>query len=412
MYPLLALPHTCAAVALVAGSSALAVTLYDPRLWRARWVQALGVCLFAPSALGILLWRFGSFPAASVGVRLVWSTLPAVAMASVTAALTLLVWSALSALARRTSLRPQKSARAGARRAFLRGAATLLPASAGVLGAAAMTRNETTRIVHVPLAFPDLPEALEGLRILQLSDLHLGAGRTGADLRAVLDRLRDNPPDLIVLTGDVADQLGELEQGLELATAFAPRLGVYAALGNHEYLNDIRQTLPIYQRSPLTLLINQSASIRVGGATLFVAGVDDPVFMGKAGPFFEEAIGACAASAPEDSFRLLLCHRPEGFEAAARHGFHLTLSGHTHGAQVGLFGRSVVEVLFGVPYWWGKYQRGHSQLYTTSGFGHWFPFRLNCPAEAPIIELRRAPPQPCPTAPREVVVPPRGGALT
>jgi predicted MPP superfamily phosphohydrolase len=253
-----------------------------------------------------------------------------------------------------------------------------------------MSGNDTTKIVQIPLTFRDLPAALHGLRILHLSDLHLGAGRTSADLGALLESLRPDPPDLIVLTGDVADQLEELEAALELVTAFAPRLGVYAALGNHEYLNDIEQMLPAYQRSSVGLLVNETASVRIGDATLFLAGVDDPVFFGPARPFYERCIADCAASAPADAFRLLLCHRPEGFEPAAKHGFHLTLSGHTHGGQVGLLGRSAFEVLFGMPYLWGQYRRGESRLYTTSGFGHWFPFRLNCPAEAPIITLKSA----------------------
>jgi predicted MPP superfamily phosphohydrolase len=253
-----------------------------------------------------------------------------------------------------------------------------------------MTGNDTTQVVQIPLTFRDLPLALDGLRILPLSDLHLGVGRTSADLGAILDSLRPHPPDLIVLTGDVADELGELEAALELVTAFAPRLGVYAALGNHEYLNDIEQMLPAYQRSSVKLLVNETASVLVGDATLFLAGVDDPVFFGPARAFYERTIADCAASAPAQGFRLLLCHRPEGFEPAAKHGFHLTLSGHTHGGQVGLLGRSAFEVLFGMPYLWGQYRRGESRLYTTSGFGHWFPFRLNCPAEAPLITLKRA----------------------
>jgi uncharacterized protein len=191
------------------------------------------------------------------------------------------------------------------------------------------------------------------------------------------------------LTGDVADKLEELEGALALVTEFAPRCGVFAALGNHEYLNDIGRTLPAYRRSSVRLLINETAAVRHHGATLVIAGVDDPVFVSRSRPFFEHAVAACARDAPAGAFKLLLCHRPEGFEAAAKHGFQLTLSGHTHGAQLGVRGRSALEVLFGVPYQWGQYARGESQLYTTSGFGHWLPLRLNCPAEAPIIVLER-----------------------
>jgi predicted MPP superfamily phosphohydrolase len=208
------------------------------------------------------------------------------------------------------------------------------------VGAAAMSGNDTTRVVEIPFKFLGLPPALDGLRILHLSDLHLGAGRTHRDLRALLDGLRPHPPDLIVLTGDVADKLDELKLGLRAVTDFAPRLGVYAALGNHEYLNDIQEMLPAYQQSSVSLLVNETASVPIGDATLFLAGVDDPVFIGPTAPFYEQAVSRCAAAAPADAFRLLLCHRPEGFEPASRNGFHLTLSGHTHGGQVGLLGRS------------------------------------------------------------------------
>ena len=375
-----------------AGATALgvvAVSSYDAGLWRSRWFLSSLLAAWLPMALGLVLWRADSPVLSAWGVNLTWFLLPLFALGGVAMLLAAPIHRLLGVLARRRA-RSAKSARAGARRQFLRQAAAALPASAVAAGAIAMSGNDTTQIVQIPLTFRNLPPALDGLRILHLSDLHLGVGRTSADLGAILDSLRPNPPDLIVLTGDVADELSELEAALELVTAFAPRLGVYAALGNHEYLNDIEQMLPAYQRSSVGLLVNETASVRIGDATLFVAGVDDPVFFGPARPFYERAIADCAASAPADAFRLLLCHRPEGFEPAAKHGFHLTLSGHTHGGQVGRLGRSAFDVLCGMPYLWGQYRRGESRLSTTSGFGHWFPVRLNCPAEAPLITLKRS----------------------
>jgi uncharacterized protein len=389
MVPLLPWGATCLAFAACTVLAVAAVWLYDARLWRVRWFLLPVLTGWASIALGLLLWRADAPALAQLGVELSWFLLPLFAIGGVVMSFAAPVHRLLGVLARR-SARGAKSARAGARREFLRQAAAVLPAGAVAVGAAAMTGNEATQVVQVPLTFRDLPRALEGLRILHLSDLHLGLGRTAADLSVLLDGLRSDPPDLIVLTGDVADKLDELEAGLELVTAFAPRLGVYAALGNHEYLNDIEQMLPAYRRSSVRLLINETASVPVGEATLVISGVDDPIFSGAPRPFFARTVAACAASAPTGAFRLLLCHRPEGFEAAAEHGFHLTLSGHTHGGQVGLLGRSIFEVVLGIPYLWGVYRRGDSRLYTTSGFGHWFPFRLNCPAEAPMIVLKRA----------------------
>jgi uncharacterized protein len=387
--PLLAWSTTGVVFAGATLLAASAITLYDAGLWRSRWlVSGVGV-VWGLIGVGLLLWRLDSPTASALGVDLCWSLLPAFMLGGIGMVLAAPAHRLLGVVMRRWA-RGERSARAGARRRFLRQAAAVLPASAVAAGAAAMTGNDTTRIVHVPLTFRALPPALDGLRILHLSDLHLGAGRCAADLEALLDSLRGDPPDLIVLTGDVADKLEELEAALALVTAFRPRLGVYAALGNHEYLNDIREMLPAYQRSSVRLLVNESANVSVGDATLFLAGVDDPVFIGPARPFFDRVVDECAVGAPAHAFRLLLCHRPEGFEAAAKHGFHLTLSGHTHGGQVGILGRSAFEVLFGMPYLWGSYRRGESRLYTTSGFGHWFPFRLNCPAEAPLITLKRA----------------------
>jgi predicted MPP superfamily phosphohydrolase len=133
--------------------------------------------------------------------------------------------------------------------------------------------------------------------------------------------------------------------------------------------------------------------VQVGQAKLFVGGADDPVHLagdieGRLGPSIARA---AEGSGPSD-FRLLLCHRPEGFGPAIAHGFDLTLSGHTHGGQLGLFGRSLFERLYPDTGWWGTYERarpgrGPARLYTTSGFGHWFPFRLGCPTEMPVLVL-------------------------
>lgn len=389
MVPLLPWHATTVVFAALTLLGAAAISLYDLRLWRSRWFLLPVLAGWACIASGLLLWRSQAPALAALGVQLSWLLLPLFALGGVAMLFAAPVRRLVEVWARGRE-RGAKSARAGARREFLRQAVAVFPASAVAVGATALAGNDTTKIVHIPLEFRDLPPALEGLRILHLSDLHLGLGRTASDLSRLLDGLRADPPELIVLTGDVADKLEELEAALELVTAFAPRLGVYAALGNHEYLNDIERMLPAYLHSSVHLLINQTASVPVGDATLFLAGVDDPVFSGAPRPFFERTVAGCAAAAPATAFRLLLCHRPEGFEAAARNGFHLTLSGHTHGGQIGFLGRSIFEVVFGIPYLWGCYRRGDSRLYTTSGFGHWFPFRLSCPAEAPIITLKRA----------------------
>ena len=93
--------------------------------------------------------------------------------------------------------------------------------------------------------------------------------------------------------------------------------------------------------------------------------------------------------APSDAFKVLMSHRAKALDFADRFNVDLILAGHTHGGQIGFNRRSVFEnFLANEPYLWGKYKKGKTQLYTSSGVGHWFPFRIGCPAEAPIIVLK------------------------
>ena len=278
------------------------------------------------------------------------------------------------------------------RRAALGAATAIAPVMALGAGVSGFTTAAAPpRIPRVRFAFDDLDAGLRGLRILHLSDLHLGVDKHVDDLEALFDALRrrDERPDLVVFTGDVAEDVRELGPALDAAVRFGPRLGVFATLGNHEYLHDVSAARRVYaQKRDVRLLVSEGALVRAGAARLWIAGADDPVFVNAdPTPFLSRSIDAALDGAPSDAFRLLLCHRPEGFVPAAAAGVHLTLAGHTHGGQIGFNGKSAFEPIWSDRYLWGRYSRGASRLYTTSGFGHWFPFRLLCPTEAPIVEI-------------------------
>jgi hypothetical protein len=248
------------------------------------------------------------------------------------------------------------------------------------------------------MRFEGLHRDLDGLRILQLSDLHLGACAGLDDLARSLDEaMAAQRPDLIVVTGDLADDPELIPGALDLVMRAGARYGAVASLGNHEYLHGIHVTRPKFDASPVPLLVSAGRNVTIGRAHLFIGGADDPVHMhGDIAGMLRPSIARAAShAAPNADFRLLLCHRPEGHGPAAEHGFDLTLSGHTHGGQLGLFGRSLLEKLRPGTGWWGTYaRRGRdgrpSRLYTTSGFGHWFPFRVGCPTEMPLLVLERA----------------------
>ncbi|WP_437806464.1 metallophosphoesterase [Sorangium sp. So ce1078] len=406
MLPALPLPQTLVlflATLALAAASVWLLSRARPAARRAGFARAAVAAVAALAAVpaaGMLLWSSGRGAEAALGVRLAWTALVVLAPAAIGLFAASLLAAALGALA---ALRPPGRERpaprpapatAISRRALVRASLSILPASAagaGVRGLA--SAPEAPRVPLVRMRFRDLHPDLAGLRILHLSDLHLGVARHVEDLEALLARVAPLAPDLIVLTGDVADDLGQLEAALDVLHLYRPRLGIFASLGNHEYLNRIERTRPIYEASRVELLVDRGVTLLAGSARIHIAGADDPVVWDRdqVETFLERSVARCREQAPEGAFRLLLCHRPEGFAPAARHGFHLTLAGHTHGGQVGLFGRSAFQAFFPDLHLWGAYRRGESRLYTTSGFGHWFPFRLGCPTEAPIIELAREP---------------------
>jgi len=393
--PLLPLVDTLVLFAAVLGIAAIGAVLLSRELFSTRVSRALFCAAFLIPAIGMLLWELAAEPWAGLGVRITWTALIVLGPSAIALLVTGLLARGFLAI---RSLRPKRPAAEPSpgpnlsRRAMMRASVSILPlsaASAGISGLAAAP--DEVRVPVIKMRFPDLHPDLEGLKILHLSDLHLGVAKRVEHLEALLKRVEALKPDLIVLTGDVADDLNELRAALELLHHHRPRLGVFASLGNHEYLHDIRLTRPIYDQSPVPLLVDGGTTLTVGRAKLYVAGADDPVVMGgkQVTDVLERSVARCRERAPDDAFRLLLCHRPEGFAPAAKHGFHLTLAGHTHGGQIGLFGRSAFQSLWPDLYLWGTYARGGSRLYTTSGFGHWFPFRLGCPTEAPLIMLTR-----------------------
>ena len=192
----------------------------------------------------------------------------------------------------------------------------------------------------------------------------------------------------MLFTGDLADDLSQIVPAVEAARRLKPRLGVFSALGNHEYFHEAGAARRWYDKAHANLLVDEGVILRVGGATLHLGGVDDPFTCSEdISGFMRRGVERAMRDRPKDAFSILMSHRPEGFIHAVDAKVHLTLSGHTHGGQIGFNGKSAFEPLFPDGYLWGRYERGESTLYTTSGWGHWFPFRVGCPAEAPLIVL-------------------------
>lgn len=375
-----------AAMVLAAGAVALRILL--PDWWRRCGVRWGAASIAAAVAVGVAGSALG-------GPRFAWRAMMATFAILVVVAPAILALP-IAALVRRLALRGRGAAASPAeapsvtRRQAIEAVAASVPCAAMALSANAIRvarrPPETPRIV---MLYPALPDDLVGLRILQLTDLHLGFDRDLDDLARALDALSATRPDLIAVTGDIADDLALLGPALRMIDGLRPRFGAFACLGNHEYHPGIAQTRRVFDRGPVPLLVDASVQVRVGASRVAVLSVDDPLRSRGNRPYFERAIARSMDGTHDDAFRLLLCHRPEGFEPAADLGVDLVLAGHTHGGQIGVRGRSAFEGVGTARYLWGAYARRRSRLYTSAGFGHWFPYRVGCPAEVPLIELAR-----------------------
>jgi predicted MPP superfamily phosphohydrolase len=248
------------------------------------------------------------------------------------------------------------------------------------------------RVERVDLPVRDLPAPLAGLRIVQLSDLHVGLSMRARKLRQMVERVNALEPDLIVITGDIFDyDPAYIEEGcLELAKLGA-RHGVFAILGNHDvYTGAEAVAAGIAQLTSIRLLRDDFAKLEIGGAPLWLAGIDDPGRDWTERDAEHPALDRLARELPRDPARILLAHRPSWFAQAARLGFPVVLSGHTHGGQIappGPFRHWNVARL--IAHWTrGRFELDGSVLYVNRGLGVVGPpVRLNCSREIALLRL-------------------------
>jgi predicted MPP superfamily phosphohydrolase len=251
------------------------------------------------------------------------------------------------------------------------------------------TRVERT---HVQVKLDGLAETLRGLRIVQISDLHIGNVLMGERLTHFVNQVNALEPDLIALTGDLFDfDPRFVEDGARRLEALSAHHGVYAVLGNHDVYTGLDLVVESLTQHAPGLRLLRGEHIRLPLAEpLYLAGVDDPGRNWTARGVEMPALLEVAAGLPEDGPTVLLVHRPEAFPQASRLGFPLVLSGHTHGGQIALptrDGRFNPARLI-TRFVRGLYHENGSILYVNRGAGFAGPaVRVNCPREIATIEL-------------------------
>ena len=289
------------------------------------------------------------------------------------------------ALWRKTDTSASAAPPAPARRQFLLNGCLLL--SAGVMGGmGARNALGAPKIIPTVITLPRLPSSLDGLRIVQLSDLHVSDVVTRPWVRDVVEKVNALQPDLIVLTGDFVDgSPRELMKDIEpLADLRAP-CGVHACTGNHDFYSGLENWLPRFRELGIGVLRNEHVVLDVNGTPLTIIGLHDlnERVRGQ-GPDPVQAL----KDAPEGGFRILLEHHPQ--EAPNRTSFaDLMLCGHTHGGQIPLLAPLVRRANNG--FIAGSYHVGDMRLYVNRGTGVWggLPLRLGVPAEISLLTLRR-----------------------
>lgn len=383
-------------IGILGSAAALFLKAFNPPWWRYRWVKLAIILAVLVGLISILCWGLGT----AYGIRIL------LAFGATTTALTIILLIALilslpiSGIVHGVEWLigkiPRKSRDVKtvpidqSRRIFIKTAAAAIPSITIMAGAGGFGESfARTKIPIINMIFPGLPPDLIGFRILQISDSHLGLYLGLSHMEKLLADAAPLNPDLILVTGDVADDLNLLPDTLKMISQVKTQYGVYACLGNHEYYRGITRVRKIFDESPIPLLVNDGLTIPVANTKLYLGAADDPRFLRKDNSeFFKATVDRAIQKKIPGSFSVLLSHRPDAFDYAANSGINLTLSGHTHGGQIGFAGQSIFEPLISYKYLWGKYLHDNgAQLYTTCGVGHWFPFRLGCPSEAPVIIL-------------------------
>jgi len=275
------------------------------------------------------------------------------------------------------------------RRQFLSDSARL-----GIMGATGSITlfgiNEalaSPRIQEVQIVLPHLPDAMEGFRIAQITDLHVGPTIKENFVRDVVEKVNQLGADIVVVTGDLVDgSVPYLRNDVSpLGDLSAPQ-GKFFVTGNHEYYSGVHAWVEEIDRLGFDVLLNRNRILRLGSARCLLGGVTD--FQG--GLYFPEhqsSPKAAISNAPPTDIKILLAHQPKNVFEASKAGFDFQISGHTHGGQYVPWN---YFALMANNYLSGLYRHENMWLYVSPGTGFWGPpMRLGTRSEITLFTLTR-----------------------
>ena len=259
-------------------------------------------------------------------------------------------------------------------------------------GAAGTTWGIGSALGRIPVerlrvALRRLPASMNGTRVVQLTDMHVGPTLRRAFVERVVDQVNALNPDVVAITGDLVD--GTVEQ---LRDQVAPlerlraRYGVYFVTGNHEYYSGVNPWIEELTRIGIRVLRNERVAIGDATASFDLAGVDD-WSAGNHGEGHGHDLDYAMRGSDGTREVVLLAHQPRSVWDAARLGVGLQLSGHTHGGQIFPW---MFFVLLQQPFVVGLHRVRDTWLYVSRGTGFWGPpVRVGAPPEITVVELVR-----------------------
>lgn len=262
------------------------------------------------------------------------------------------------------------------------------------------------KVLKYTLHFEDLPEAFDGYRLTQISDIHSGSFDNIKKVEYAIDLINEQQSDVILFTGDmVNNKATELEPYVPIFSKLKAKDGLYSVLGNHDYgdyvkwsseeakAQNLEDLKSLQNKIGFDMLLNENCFIEKEGERIAIVGVEN---WGKGG--FKKAgdLKKAASKVEKEDFKILMSHDPSHWDAQVvndDYHYHLTLSGHTHGMQFGIeipgwFKWSPVKWRY--KRWAGIYEELGQYINVNRGFGYLaFPGRVGIWPEITVIELKK-----------------------
>jgi predicted MPP superfamily phosphohydrolase len=256
-----------------------------------------------------------------------------------------------------------------------------------VCGYGILVRRRWFRVVERDVRVTGLDPRLDGLRVAQLSDLHLGTLTPKSWAMSWVRAANRRAPDLTVVTGDMVTSGTAYHEDIAetLATLRAP-MGIFVSMGNHDYFGEGEPLVTLLRKQGVQVLRNEGRILERAGAQLWLTAIDDTWTR-------RDDLAQAMRGRPEGATTVLLAHDPARFDSAADAGAELVLSGHTHGGQIAVpfLYRWLSLASIAHPYNVGFYRRGRSTLFVHPGLGTTGPpMRLGVAPEVTILVLRAA----------------------